>query len=98
MNGYRCLCCGHIFPLADAMAEFVSFRDGGPATRYSCPDCLSHKVTEVFVCPECQREELVSGEDLGKNCLQHEQDALDELQLDRFDVRHANVVPFRRVG
>lgn len=94
MNGFRCE-CKHVFPLRDALTDYINLANGGPATRYSCPDCLSHKLAEVFVCPECQREELVKGEDLGKRCLQAEQDALEELQLDKYDAR---VVPLRRVG
>lgn len=86
MKGFICYDCEkakhshHVFPLSDAISELVLKCNGGPATIYSCPFCLERNLSEeIFVCPECQREELVKGADLGKKCLQYEQDAKDEL-------------------
>lgn len=84
MNGFCCTDCKFVFPLTDACTEYVPLRDGGPATRYSCPECLGYKLTATHVCPECFREELAPSEDLGKRCLQAQQEAIDELTQDRW--------------
>lgn len=83
MNGFCCNKCKFVFPLADALTEYVNLMHGGPATRYCCPECQSTDLRATHVCPECLREELVTGEDLGRKCLQAEQDALADMLLEQ---------------
>lgn len=80
MNGFACNACTFVFPFEDAGTEFVSsLQNGGPATHYHCPECMSRDIQECSVCPECQSERCVEGEDMGKHCLAAEQDALSDL-------------------
>lgn len=89
MKGHFCHRCNWIFAHDEAAEEPLEFRYGGPGIRFLCPACFSRDIEEIFICPECQRERPVKGEDLGKQCLDAEQDALIEMQLDQFDERNA---------
>lgn len=103
---YRCLDndCRHVFESKDAMLVDVP----GPSLLVCCPDCYGERVEQITVCAECLKRDPVSGEDLCRDCLLAEQDALDELQLDQYDAHRPKselsqlcvdvVVPFRRAS
>jgi len=79
----RLLCtdCKEIFSNEEALKEDVP-----NAIRLSCPFCLSYKHEEITVC-ECEREECVPGEDLGRACLAAEADAMADVTLEQIDER-----------
>lgn len=78
MNGFCCLDCSFIFPFDDAGTKYVSLKNGGPATRYSCPRCQRSNLGESHVCPDCLSEEIVKGEEIGEHCLASGRDAVED--------------------